>query len=103
MPIRFDNYAKKVGTRRQRDREYGWFRWRIYVAEDAPVLDGIEYVDYVLHPSFVDPSRRVADRASAFALEAEGWGGFKIYGTVHLRDGRDEDFEHYLDLGKGWP
>jgi len=103
MPVRFDNYARKVEMRRQRDREYAWYRWRVFVAEAPPVLDRIEYVEYVLHPTFVNPSRRVADRATAFALESEGWGGFEIYGTVHFRDGRDEDFEYFLDLGKGWP
>lgn len=99
MTIRFNNYAKKVG----RKGNYDWYQWMVFVDEDNAVLDKIEYVSYVLHPTFPNPIRIVRDRKSKFALESSGWGSFKMFITVGFKDGNEEEVQYLLDLSKKWP
>ena len=103
MKIKFNNYAKKIGIKKFQDEQYDWYRWRVFIEAPPSILNTIEYIDYILHPTFIDPNRRITDRSTKFALESEGWGSFMIIGTVHYKKGNDEDFEYYLDLHKSWP
>lgn len=34
MSIRFDNYAKKIESKKIKGLSYDWYRWRVFV--DAP-------------------------------------------------------------------
>lgn len=60
----------------------GKHRWHWAVRLDGPPeeLDGVEYVDYVLHPTFFDPVRRVEERQTNFRLDSYSWGAFTVYG-----------------------
>ena len=69
MQIDFDyvSYKKKL--------ESGptlYYKWCIYVKASDMDLDQIEYVEYLLHPSFPDPKRIITDRSTKFKLEIEG-------------------------------
>ena len=99
MTIRFDNYAKKAGRRGSND----WYQWRIFVNENEAVLDKIDYVSYILHPTFPNPIRIVRDRESKFALESAGWGSFTMFITIRFKDGTEQEVRYFLDLGKKWP
>ena len=55
-------------------------------------------VEYRLHKTFPDPIRLVDDHKSKFALEQGGWGEFWIFITVFLKDGREVQTKHYLEL-----
>ncbi len=103
MAITLNNFSKKVGNKTLRTKSYDWFKWRVFIDEPKSVLQKIQSVDYVLHPTFPNPNRTITDKESGFALESSGWGSFRIYGTIHYIDGTDEDFEYYLNLNKGWP
>lgn len=103
MKISFNNYAKKIGSREIRGVNYGWYRWRIFADAPDDVLDNIEYIDYLLHPTFPLPNRRIKYRQSKFALELEGWGSFSMHITVVFKDDKVEDYDYFLDLGKPWP
>jgi transcription initiation factor IIF auxiliary subunit len=61
-------------------------------------LSQIENVTYVLHPTFVNPVRTVANRASKFKLSSQGWGIYPIRINVLKRDGSMDTFVHELDL-----
>ena len=99
MAIRFNNYAKKVGRR----GEYNWFKWRLFVDEDDDVLDTIDSVRYVPHPTFPNPSRTTKQQETKFAVNSSGWGSFSVFIDVRFKDGTEYETRYYLDLSKPWP
>lgn len=96
--MRFNNYARKTGD------QYGrpYYEWRVFVNEPPSVLQTIEQVDYVLHPTFPDPFRTSRNRDNAFELAASG-GEFTIVITVHFTNGKEAKTGYYLNLSKPWP
>lgn len=98
--IRFDNYAKPAAQQTQDRRVY---EWRLFVDEPPDVLDTIQEVDYLLHPTFPQPFQVSQDRANQFEIVGAGWGGFNVQITVHFRDGKQAKTTYRLDLTKGWP
>src|SRR5574341_547764 len=98
MKLSFNNYAKKIGSREVRGTSYDWYKWRVFVDAPDDILDKIEYIDYLLHPTFPLPNRRVKHKQSKFALELEGWGSFSIAITVVFKDSIVEKYDYYLDL-----
>jgi len=99
MKIRFNNYAKKVGTRGNTD----YYQWKVFVNEDDDVLNKIEHIRYLLHQTFPNPLRMVNDRKTKFALTSSGWGSFMIIITIRFKDGTEEETQYFLDLNKRWP
>ena len=80
--------------------DQGWWDWSVWLDGPAEELDEIKYVEYVLHPTFSPPTRKVSDRDTNFRLDARGWGEFNIKIRVHTDDD-DEDvtvLEHWLEL-----
>lgn len=73
--------------------------WEVYLFSDNPSdLDSVEYVKYILHPTFPNPVRIVKDRANGFRLRTKGWGTFLIRAFVYLKNGDKIKLEHSLDL-----
>jgi transcription initiation factor IIF auxiliary subunit len=99
MKFKFNNYSQYTG----KYGSYDWFKWKIFMDEPIEKLDKVESVEYRLHETFPNPIRTVEDRDSRFALRAVGWGEFKIFITVYLKDGTEVYTEYDLDLGKSWP
>jgi len=97
--LKFNNYARPTG--RQYDRQF--YDWRVFVDESQAVLDTIQQIDYVLHPTFPNPFQSTKDRGKKFELIGSGWGGFNILITVHYTDGRLAKASYNLDLSKEWP
>ena len=79
------------------------YRWQVFVDDKETILDKIDSVTYVLHPTFPNPVREVSDRKSKFALETTGWGSFDIRIMIRYKDGKEEEEWYSLDLSKGWP
>jgi transcription initiation factor IIF auxiliary subunit len=102
MTVQFNNYSRSVGKRG--DNEY--YQWRVFVDEPPEVLDQIEEVEYLLHPTFPQPSQVRYNRSDKFALDTAGWGEFQILITVKYKDGRQEREKYWLTLDpqkKPWP
>jgi hypothetical protein len=97
--LKFNNYARPLPDRYERP----FYEWRVFVDEPSAVLDTIQQVDYVLHPTFPEPFRRSQDRTKNFELIASGWGQFTILITVHYTNGREAKASYPLDLSKQWP
>ncbi|MGQ0799390.1 MAG: pYEATS domain-containing protein [Pseudomarimonas sp.] len=90
-----------VSLRIAQDSHYDgddWWTWSIWIAGSAEALDGIERVEYQLHPTFPNPQRTVCHRPSQFKLNASGWGVFTIHAQVIARDGRVSKLSHRLQL-----
>jgi len=76
-----------------------WWEWRAFIDDNGSGdLEKVEYVRYILHSSFPEPVRRVDTRKGGFALEAEGWGEFKLKAYAHIRGADDVPLTHELKL-----
>lgn len=74
------------------------YAWCVFLDEPKSVLDDVIAVEYILHPTFPDPIRRISDRAHCFALESEAWGGFGIEIRIFLSGGEIERARYYIKL-----
>jgi|SRR5882724_6575245 len=74
------------------------WKWSVWVEAPAEELDKIEYVEYILHPTFAEPIRRVADRSSRFRLDSSGWGEFTVRAVVANKDGEKKNLRRWLRL-----
>ena len=74
------------------------WRWSVWLDGDSGELDAVDYVTYILHPTFHNPVRRVTDRFTNFRLETSGWGTFTVRANVIYRDGHESLLEHDLVL-----
>lgn len=85
----------------QQSQEYigsDWWRWSVWVDGTPEELDSVEYVVYVLHPTFHNPVRRISDRETNFRLSTSGWGTFTLHARVMHRGGRETLLKHDLVL-----
>ena len=81
-------------------RRTGWWDWSVWLTGSETDLDQIEFVEYVLHPTFSEPMQRRTERSSGFRLNASGWGEFLIHIHLHTRDGEVIELEHWLRLSE---
>lgn len=75
-----------------------WWKWSVWVDGSPHELDTIERVMYVLHSTFNNPVREIADRTTDFRLDTSGWGAFRIRARVFYKDGHEEALQHDLVL-----
>ena len=97
--VKLNNHAKPTEKR----GSYQYFRWKVFIDEDAALLDTIDRVDYQLHSTFPDPNRSSDDAQDRFSLETAGWGEFSILAEIKFKDGHTEIMNYWLDLSKEWP
>jgi transcription initiation factor IIF auxiliary subunit len=74
------------------------WQWSVWLDGTPEELDFVEYVTYILHPTFHDPVRPVGDRTTNFRLSTSGWGTFTMHVNVMHRDGQETTIEHNLVL-----
>jgi transcription initiation factor IIF auxiliary subunit len=90
--ISTENTAKKV------DKDL--WEWEVFLVGDKETLDEINYVEYILHPTFRDPIKKIEERGDepdkGFFLRAKGWGIFPIGVKVVFKDGEIKYLEHML-------
>lgn len=76
----------------------GWWKWWVWLEGSEAELDEVDYVIYQLHPTFPSPVRKVTDRSTKFRLDTAGWGVFRLYAKVLLKDKSEVKLEHDLVL-----
>jgi transcription initiation factor IIF auxiliary subunit len=75
----------------------GRWDWTIFIEADPDTLRQIECVEYVLHPTFPDPVRKVCNQPNTkFAHSTNGWGTFTVKVNIQYKDGRVEALQHRL-------
>jgi transcription initiation factor IIF auxiliary subunit len=75
-----------------------WWSWSVWLEGPKSELDKVKYVEYTLHPTFVDRVRKISSRGSKFKLSTGGWGVFPIYAQAVKRDGSVTRLRHQLKL-----
>lgn len=75
--------------------------WEAFIDDEGKGdLSDVEYVEYVLHPTFLNPIRRIADPAGGFILRTNGWGTFELSAFVHRKNGTIKKLTHNLKLSR---
>jgi transcription initiation factor IIF auxiliary subunit len=73
-----------------------WWNWSAYLTgSDLPKVD---YVEYILHPTFTKPLRVVKDPTDGFRMDTAGWGVFELKAIVHLKNGTQQLLTHEIKL-----
>lgn len=83
--------------------------WSMFVMGNEEMLEQIECVTYLLHPTFAERVQRVCDRGAVpgkgFTLTRSGWGTFTVGVTIDFKDGRRQFLTHALRFTanvEGW-
>ena len=78
------------------------WEWTIYIAAPDEVLEQIECVYYILHPSYKEPKREICEkgnvRGEGFFLRDTAWEPFEVGVRVRFRDGQTRFLEHRLRM-----
>jgi transcription initiation factor IIF auxiliary subunit len=96
--FRFDNYARP-----EKPEGADYFDWIVFMDEPPEVLEQVDMVEYRLHETFPNPIRVQTNTEENFALRSAGWGVFRIFITVHLKDGSEAHETYDLSFDKSWP
>ena len=76
-----------------------WWDWEAFLDDQGSgELSNVEYVEYILHPTFPEPVRKIRDKKNGFRLKTGGWGVFSLKAFVHTKDGKKYKLEHFLTL-----
>ena len=75
-----------------------WWKWAVWIEGSEEALNEVEYVEWLLHPTFPNPVRMIKDRSQKFKLETGGWGVFPIHAKVRTKDGQYLKLSHHLQL-----
>ena len=97
MPFDLKNTARLIDSRGSTD----WWSWTAFIEPSGDAsLDDVKYVEYILHPSFPNPIRRVRSPQDGFALTTKGWGVFPLTARVVFKDTSKNtiELEHYLQF-----
>jgi hypothetical protein len=78
-----------------------YFRLKFWLdADNARMLDQIDKVVYVLHPTFQNPIREINDRQTCFGMNTIAWGEFNLKAILHFKNGKPPlTLERYIDFG----
>jgi YEATS family len=75
-----------------------WWKWSVWLDGPDSELDEVVSVEWMLHPSFPNPIRKVTNRQSQFKLKTGGWGGFVIRARVKRTNRKITLLKHSLKL-----
>jgi transcription initiation factor IIF auxiliary subunit len=73
------------------------WNWTIFIDADPDTLRQINCVDYILHPTFPKPVRKVCNQpGTKFAFSANGWGTFTVKVKIYYKNKQVDTLEHPL-------
>jgi transcription initiation factor IIF auxiliary subunit len=76
-----------------------WWDWEAFLDDGGSgELFNVNYVEYILHPTFPHPIRKITNPQDGFVLKSTGWGTFMLIAFVHTKDGRKMKLTHQLVL-----
>ena len=80
------------------------WKWEAFLDDGGSgELGQVDHVEYVLHPTFPNPIRKVNDPTGGFVLKTAGWGTFTVKAYVHGKDGKKKKLTHLLELSRDPP
>ena len=73
------------------------FHLGVWVDATDRELDEIEYVEFLLHPTFQNQKRKSRNRPNNFSITFWTWGMFSINVSIHLHSGEAITLDYYLE------
>ena len=61
-------------------------------------LDAVNSVEYILHPTFKNPLRKITTRNNQFTMKTNSWGTFLLRAFVNMKDGSKKKLTHEIEL-----
>jgi hypothetical protein len=85
---------------RQKSKRSGrdWWEWKVWLDGPRAQLKAVDAVTYHLHEEFDPPTVEIDTPSDKFALEREGYDGFRIKVVVRFKDKRRVTLFHRLVL-----
>ncbi|HTB07718.1 MAG TPA: pYEATS domain-containing protein [Bacteroidia bacterium] len=75
------------------------WEWNAFIDDgNTGELNEVDNVEYILHPTFRNPIRKIIDRRSKFELKTSGWGTFELKAFVYKKDGSKIKLTHEVKL-----
>ena len=79
-------------------KKRGYYNWVVFVKATDSVLNTIDHVEYLLHPTFPKPEVSSYNRADKFNYSSSGWGEFEIKAKVVFKNKKYLYLTHWLKL-----
>ena len=76
-------------------KKSGYYNWTVFVRADDAMLNSIDHVEYLLHPTFPNPQVSSYNRANSFSYTSSGWGEFEIKTKVVFKDKSASQYIQY--------
>jgi tetratricopeptide (TPR) repeat protein len=93
----------EVDNTSESDKErYGWYSWDVFIGPQK-ILPNVQYVKYILHPSFQTNEVIIDIPEGGFRLKGAGWGEFRIKVEISLIDKQKLTKYHWLKLNGPTP
>jgi transcription initiation factor IIF auxiliary subunit len=78
---------------------YQWWDWEAFLDDSGSgELSNVNYVEYILHPTFPHPIRKITNPRGGFVLKTAGYGTFMFKAFVYTKDGGKKELTHILKL-----
>jgi len=97
MGIKLNNSSRYL----EQKGDTHWWEWTAFIESTSPdKLADIKYVEYHLHPTFIEPIKRRRNANKKFSLTTVGWGTFLLKAVVYFKDSskKPKPLEHYLEF-----
>lgn len=76
-----------------------WWDWEVFLDDNGSgELSKVNYVEYILHPTFPHPVRKISVRQGGFVLKSAGYGTFMLQAFVYTYDGKKKTLTHVIKL-----
>ncbi len=76
-----------------------WWDWEAFLDDSGSgELSNVDYVEYILHPTFPHPIKKITNPQGGFVLNATGYGIFLLKAFVYTKDGKQMKLTHELEL-----
>ena len=75
-----------------------YWHWRAWIEAEPAMMQAVDKVVWLLHPSFKRTRITTANRSSGFMLKASGWGTFRLRAEVVLNSGESRTLSKTLKL-----
>lgn len=73
--------------------------WEAFLDDNnSGELSNIKYVEYIMHPTFPFPKKKIIKPEGGFALKTGGYGSFNLEAIVYTKDGKKKKLTHLLKL-----
>lgn len=93
-----DKIIIKQSSKREEEGKNYW-SWSVWIDTSTEIINQIDMVEYILHPTFHNRVRRKTTKEDKFILSSKGWGEFMIHIKIYVSNKEEPILKkYYLNL-----